>query len=85
MSRPLILYRRESCHLCDYALEALRAAGVADVATVDIGWDGPLAERYGWRIPVLRDAAGERELDWPFDAFGVRGFIAGGAAPLNGD
>lgn len=78
MSATLVLYRRESCHLCEYALEALRGAGLPDVATVDIGWEGPLAERYGWRIPVLRDTAADRELDWPFDAYGVRRFVAGG-------
>jgi hypothetical protein len=78
MSRPLVLYRRESCHLCEYALEALAAAGMVDFDTVDIGWEGPLADRYGWRIPVLRDAVGGRELDWPFDAWAVRRFVAGG-------
>jgi hypothetical protein len=76
MSRPLVLYRRESCHLCEYALEALRAAGVVDFDAVDIGWEGALADRYGWRIPVLRDTGRDRELDWPFDAWSVRRFIA---------
>lgn len=76
MPRPLVLYRRESCHLCDYALEALRAAGVVVFDAVDIGWDGPLADRYGWRIPVLRDTERDRELDWPFDAWSVRRFTA---------
>ncbi len=73
----LHLYRRESCSLCDLAEAALQGAGVADYVAVEIGWTGELAERYGWRVPVLREPASGRELDWPFDAWGVRAFLAG--------
>jgi hypothetical protein len=72
----LVLYRRENCSLCDYAVQALVAAGQTTFRSVDVGWQGALAERYGWRIPVLHDARGARELDWPFDAWSVRRFIA---------
>ncbi len=72
----LQLYRRESCALCDHAEAALRDAGVTGFARFEIGWEGELAARYGWRVPVLRDAASGRELDWPFDAWSVRRFIA---------
>jgi hypothetical protein len=75
MSATLVLYRRASCQLCDHAEVALRDAGVAAFTTVEIGWEGELAERYGWRVPVLRDADSGRELDWPFDAWGVRAFV----------
>ena len=77
MTATPILYRRESCHLCDHAEAALRDAGVAAFEKVEIGWEGELAERYGWRVPVLRDPADGRELDWPFDAWGVRAFLGG--------
>jgi len=77
MASPPVLYRRESCTLCDYAEAALRDAGVAEFSTVEIGWEGELAQRYGWRVPVLRDPDSGRELDWPFDAWGVRAFLAG--------
>ena len=78
MKPELVLYRRENCALCEYAAQALVDAGHPDFRSVDVGWQGGLAERYGWRIPVLHDARGERELDWPFDAWSVRRFIAEG-------
>lgn len=71
----LILYQRDDCHLCDLALAVLAEARVPDV---DPGWidDVPeLERRYGTRVPVLRDARDGRELDWPFDAAAVRGFL----------
>ena len=39
--------------------------------------DQPALEtRYGARVPVLRDEAGQRELDWPFDAATVQAWLA---------
>jgi hypothetical protein len=39
--------------------------------------DSPeLEQRYGTRVPVLRDARDGRELDWPFDAAAVRTFLS---------
>ena len=70
----LILYRREDCPLCDHAEEALRGAGVAEYETVEVGWNGELADRYGERVPVL--ARGAAELAWPFDAWTVRKFVS---------
>jgi hypothetical protein len=72
----LTLYRRDGCHLCDLAEDALRGAGVAVYDTVVLGWDGELAARYGGRIPVLARADTGAELDWPFDAWSVRRFVA---------
>jgi hypothetical protein len=72
---PLILYRRAGCDLCDLAEQALAAAGVANWTSVDVGWQGELADRYGWTLPVVRDEAGGRELAWPFDAYAVRLFL----------
>ena len=40
--------------------------------------DEALMERYGTRIPVLRDpAALAAEIGWPFDEAAVRGLLAG--------
>lgn len=73
----LILYQRDDCHLCDLALEVLAAACVPDFESVFIH-DEVLEQRYGLRVPVLRDEAGRRELDWPFDVVAVRRFLAMG-------
>ncbi len=73
----LTLYQRDDCHLCDLAVTVLAAARAGDFASVFIDDDPALEARYGIRVPVLRDAAG-RELDWPFDAAGVVGWLGGG-------
>lgn len=76
MTRPLVLYQRDDCHLCDQALAVLAQARAGDFASVFIDGDAGLEARYGTRVPVLADADG-RELDWPFDAAGVALFVAG--------
>lgn len=76
MDPDLILFQRDDCHLCDLALEVLAAVGTPDFASVFIDADAALEQRYGLRVPVLHDAAGERELDWPFNADAVRAFLA---------
>jgi hypothetical protein len=73
----LTLYQRDDCHLCDQALAVLAEARAPafESAWVD---DAPaLEQRYGSRVPVLRDDRDGRELDWPFDAAAVRAFLAG--------
>ena len=65
---PLVLYQRDDCHLCDLALAVLAAARVPDFESVFIDGDEALEERYGVRVPVLRDDVTGAELDWPFDA-----------------
>ena len=72
---PLILYQRDDCHLCDLALEALAAARVPDFESVFIDDDATLEERYGVRVPVLRDDASDAELDWPFDAAQLQAWL----------
>lgn len=72
----LVLYQRDDCHLCDQALGVLAAARTPEPESVFIDGDEALEERYGTRVPVLRDAAG-RELDWPFDEARLRGWLAG--------
>jgi hypothetical protein len=71
----LILYQRDYCHLCDKALAVMAEARAPDF---DSDWvdDSPeLEQRYGTRVPVLRDVRDGRELDWPFDAAAVRAFL----------
>ena len=65
---PLTLYQRDDCHLCDLALEVLAIARVPDFQSVFIDEDESLEQRYGHRVPVLRDEATGVELDWPFDS-----------------
>lgn len=74
---PLVLYQRDDCHLCDQALAVLAAARAPEFASVWIDGDDALETRYGMRVPVLRDGASGRELNWPFDAAAVAAFIAG--------
>jgi hypothetical protein len=62
----LTLFQRDDCHLCDLALDVLAAAHVPEFDSVFIDGDEALEARYGLRVPVLRDEARRRELDWPF-------------------
>jgi len=71
----LVLYQRDDCHLCDLALEVLALARAPEFDSVFIDGDEVLEARFGDRIPVLRDAARELELDWPFDVDGLRRFL----------
>lgn len=71
-----VLYQRDHCPLCDQALAVLAAAHAPDFETRWIDDDAGLEQRYGTRVPVLHDTGDGRELDWPFDAPAVRGFIA---------
>lgn len=73
----LVLFQRDNCHLCDLALDVLARARCPEFASVFIDGDDALEARYGVRVPVLRDDARGTELDWPFDAAKVRGFVAG--------
>jgi glutaredoxin len=71
----LTLYQRDSCHLCDLALEILAAARIPDFESVFIDDDAVLEERYGLRVPVLRNEASGAELGWPFDLDRLRAFL----------
>lgn len=51
----LVLVTRQGCHLCDQALEILRALG-HDPELADVDADDRLHQLYDWRVPVvLRD------------------------------
>lgn len=75
----LILYQRDDCHLCDLALAEMAKARVPEFESVFLDDVPELEDRYGWRVPVLRDDARDAELDWPFSAGAVREFL--GSAP----
>jgi hypothetical protein len=70
----LTLYQRDDCHLCDIAITVLAQVRAGDFASVFIDDDAALEARYGTRVPVLADMNG-RELDWPFDAVRLRGWL----------
>ena len=72
----LILYQRDNCHLCDLALDVLAQARVPEFESVFIDDDDALEQRYGVRVPVLRDDVRGIELDWPFDAAGLQALFA---------
>jgi len=71
----LVLYQRDYCHLCDQALAVLAQARAPEFDSVWVDDDPALESRYGTRVPVLRDGRDGRELDWPFDAAAVQGFV----------
>jgi|GEM_PF-165584 len=71
----LILYQRDDCHLCDQAIAVLAHARVPEFDSVFIDDDAGLEARYGARVPVLRDVGSGREIDWPFDALALAGFV----------
>ena len=71
----LVLYQRDDCKLCDEALAVLAAARVPDFDSVFIDDEPTLEARYGERIPLLRDATGDRELGWPFGPDEVKRFV----------
>lgn len=72
----LTLFQRDDCHLCDLALEVLAAVRAPEFESVFIDEDEALEQRYGVRVPVLRDEGRGIELDWPFDADRLRQFLA---------
>jgi len=52
------LYSRENCHLCEEALETIRAVAEdvstpVDVEVVDVDEDPALREEYGERVPYV--------------------------------
>lgn len=77
--KEIYLYTTSGCHLCEQAqalllpvlinvcalnglpLDALR------ISAVEISDDIVLVERYGVRIPVIKLAGTDDELDWPFN------------------
>lgn len=67
MSAKYTLYSTVGCHLCEQAENLLQSFSV-DMVSVDIAEDELLMQRYGVRIPVLKNSQNDDELGWPFDA-----------------
>ena len=69
----LIFYTTVGCHLCEHAAVLLQEYAAQpdsaqfDLEEVDISTDEHLVDLYGIRIPVVKNSANEREIDWPFD------------------
>ncbi|MEO5566474.1 MAG: glutaredoxin family protein [Luteimonas sp.] len=76
MRSRFLLFQRDDCHLCDLALEVLVTARAPEFESVFIGRDPGLELRYGVRVPVWRDDARDRELDWPFSVETFAAFLA---------
>lgn len=72
----LTLFQRDDCHLCDLALAVLAQARAPEFESVFIDEDAALEDRYGARVPVLRDEARGIELDWPFDARRLQAWLS---------
>jgi hypothetical protein len=72
-----VLYQRDDCHLCDLALAVLAEAQLPGFESVFIDEDESLEDRFGSRVPVLREDASGTELDWPFEASAVVALHAG--------
>lgn len=79
--QPLVFYTTAGCHLCDQARAIYQhtlSLDLYQVEEVDIANDDQLIERYGVRIPVLKQTGSNRELGWPFDAQQLREFLGEG-------
>lgn len=76
---PWILYQRDDCALCDQALALLAQVRAPAFDSVFIDDDAALEQRYGLRVPVLREQASGCELDWPFDLARLEVFLSGRA------
>jgi len=72
----LVMYSTLGCHLCEQAQRVVVAALGHTVAERDIVDDPQWLTRYEVRIPVLQRLDNGAELDWPFDAEGVRALLA---------
>jgi hypothetical protein len=77
MSLELILYSTSACHLCEQALVLVQPVlgDKVRLREIDISDSEELFQRYGLLIPVLRLAAVDAELHWPFAASDIEQLI----------
>ncbi len=76
--RELELMGTLGCHLCEVAEQLIVAeVDMQAYATyqVDIADEDALMEKYALTIPVLVDVNTGMELNWPFDAEQLNGFL----------
>lgn len=70
MGLKLVLYSTDCCHLCDIAKEILinNAQHLpVEIAEQDIAFSDELMNKYGTKIPVLKNEVNKDELCWPFN------------------
>jgi len=75
----LRVYGRSYCHLCDdmvAALSVLQAQLAFQFDLLDVDADPALETRYGERVPVLVDAAGEEICHYWLDEDALRKRLA---------
>lgn len=74
-----LFYTTSGCHLCETALSIIHSLQKKSLSlfikSIDISNDPVLVEKYGIRIPVLRNLSLDKELDWPFDEDMLTKFI----------
>ncbi len=71
----LTLYSTQDCHLCEQAADLLKqVTEKIDLEYIDIARSESLVEKYGIRIPVIKNESG-KELNWPFDLEILENFI----------
>lgn len=71
----LYLYSTSHCHLCESAQALLTELNIKAVTVVEIADNDQLLLVYGTRIPVLKRADTNTELDWPFNLADIRLFL----------
>ncbi|MGB3622235.1 glutaredoxin family protein [Ketobacter sp. MCCC 1A13808] len=79
MKEELIFYTTLGCHLCDQAREVYQSTLNPDyfhVQEVEIAEQDTLIERYGTRIPVLKNPLNHQEIEWPFDPDSLMQFLS---------
>ena len=78
ISKPLVMYTRTGCHLCEQAQAViepwLQPYGL-ELASIEIADSDDLLERYGVRIPVVRLEGAAQDLGWPFDGDALRHYL----------
>lgn len=75
----LLFFTTAGCHLCDEAKAILQGTlnpAFFTIEEVDIAQNDVLIERYGVRIPVIKQAATDRELGWPFTPTDLVDFLS---------
>lgn len=80
MSTPIlfILYSTDCCHLCERAKDFLMQVAhdlPIQIDEQDIAFDKQLIERYGERIPVLKNHVNQAELAWAFTPEQLRAWL----------
>ena len=77
----LHLYTTSGCHLCEEAeklLNKLQASERIQWQPVEISDSDELIDRYGVRIPVVKEQGSQREIGWPFSLEELRCWVRKG-------